>query len=84
MITGRYARGEPFDRKYHVAHVSRRFHRRYAIPHEEILPRLDGMLAMHNEVPRALSGAMGDYTYMIRSADLAELQAPIADVEREA
>jgi len=82
ILTGHYHKGAPPERRFHVAHASRRRHLSYALSHEELVDRLGGMLMMNTEMPRALSGAMGDYVYLLRSADLDELKAAIYDVER--
>lgn len=71
------------ERKYHAAHVSRREHKRYALDHDALLGKLGRMVMTHTPMPKALSGAMGDYVYLLRHPDLAELKAAIGDVERE-
>jgi hypothetical protein len=82
IVTGQPLPAEPLTRKFHVAHASRRYHLRYALAHEALLARLGALCVLHTEMAAALSGAMGDYVYLLRTADLAELQAAIADVER--
>ncbi len=81
--TGRLYAGAHFERRYHVAHVSRRDHKHYVMSHDEIVHWLGGLLLTHTPVPQALSGAMGDYAYLVRSPDLGELKSAIAEVERE-
>ena len=82
IITGRSVSPEPAERRYHVAHVSRRHHRRYALSHSQVVERLGSLLVMHVDMASALSAAMGDEAYLLRSPDLAELRAAIGEVER--
>jgi hypothetical protein len=52
--------------------------------HDELLQRLGPLVAAHREVPDALSDAMGNYTYFLRSPDLEELLQAIGMVEETA
>jgi hypothetical protein len=70
-----------FERKYHVAHAARRDGTLYKLEHGELLRRLGPLVVAHREVPQALSDAMGNYTYFLRSPDLGELLQAIATVE---
>jgi hypothetical protein len=82
IVTGQSVPPEPTERSHHVAHASRRYRRRYAWSHAELCERLGSLLVLHSEMAPALSGAMGDEVYLLRSPDLAELRTAIAEVER--
>ena len=83
VVSGKDVAANNFERKYHAAHVSRRYHRSYLVPHEALLERFGQMLMAHRDMPQALSGAMGDYVYLIRSPHLDDLRKAIAEAERE-
>jgi hypothetical protein len=71
-----------FERKYHVAHSSRRFGYNYLFSHEDLLAKLSPMVVTHMEVPLALSGAMGNYAYILRSPDRDDLLQAISLIEK--
>jgi hypothetical protein len=73
-----------FDRKYHVAHAARRHGTPYRLGHDELLNRLGRLLVAHRDVPNALSDAMGNYTYFLRSPNLEEVLQGIELVEETA
>jgi hypothetical protein len=73
-----------FERKYHVAHAARRHGIHYRLDHEDLLARLGAMAVAHRQVPDALSDAMGNHAYFLRSPDLDELLEAIATVEATA
>ena len=70
-----------FERKYHVAHASRRTGIKYRLGHEKVLVELGPLTVAHMEIPHALSEAMGNYVYLLRSRDLEEVLRAIATVE---
>lgn len=70
-----------FERKYHVAHAARRRGNPYRLDHAELLERLGPLVVSHREIPEALSVAMGNYAYFLRSPDLGELLQAIEAVE---
>ncbi len=70
-----------YERRYHVAHASRRYGFNYRYSHEEIIAMLGDMCITAMEVPVALSGAMGDFVYMIRHPELPVLKEAIAKIE---
>lgn len=73
-----------FERKYHVAHASRREGVRYRLDHQALLAELGELVVVHGEIPRALSDAMGNYAYFLRSPDLTPIRRAIAQVEETA
>lgn len=70
-----------FERKYHVAHTSRRDGVPYRLSHDALLAELGDLVVVHREIPHALSDAMGNYAYFLRSPDLATIRQAIARVE---
>jgi hypothetical protein len=73
-----------FERTHHVAHAARRHGTPYRLSHDELLRRVGPLVAAHREVPDALSDAMGNYTYFLKSPDLEELLQAIGMVEETA
>ncbi len=71
-----------YERKQHVAHTARRHGMNYQHSHEELADTLGSLLVSHREVPRALSDAIGDCAYYLRSPDLDTLIQGIAMVEK--
>lgn len=70
-----------FERKYHVAHASRRDGALYRLDHQALLAELGDLVVVHREIPHALSDAMGSYAYFLRSPDLATIRQAISRVE---
>ncbi|ABK18009.1 ATP-grasp domain-containing protein [Syntrophobacter fumaroxidans] len=73
-----------FERKYHAAHASRRHGVNYRFGHEQLLAEIGPLVVNHLEIPDALSGAMGNYAYLLRSPDQGEILEAIAKVEATA
>ena len=67
--------GEPYSRKYHVCFVGRKSNKPYVHPHGEIMAAFGHCIAHHMAMPGVFSLAMGDYAYLVRTPDLAELLA---------
>ena len=62
-------------RPYHCAHISRRYMNNYQHKHEEVLAAYGNLIVHHEPLPPVFATAMGDYVYLLRSPELAELQA---------
>ncbi|MGA9521001.1 MAG: ATP-grasp domain-containing protein [Myxococcaceae bacterium] len=77
VLTGDPLENLRFERKYHVAHVGRRWGRPYMLHHEELVRRLGDRLLVHRQMPHAFAGAMGDEMYLIRDSDFGRLQESI-------
>lgn len=73
-----------FERRYHVAHASRRHGINYRLGHDQLLAEIGPLVVRHLDIPDALSGAMGNYAYLLRSPDLPDILAAIAKVEETA
>ncbi len=75
---GECHRPQPFHtpiipRKYHSCYIGRKFNRSYAHSHEQILATFSHQIVHHEPVSGIFSAALGDYGYLIRSPDLAEV-----------
>lgn len=64
-----------YERKYHCAYIGRKFNRRYAHSHEEVIRYLDSHLLHHEPVSGVFSAALGDYGFLVRSPELSEIFA---------
>ena len=69
-----------YDRKYHCCYIGRKDNKHYVHAHEQVLDRLQGLLVHHTAVSGVFRAAIGDYGYIVRSADLAEIREAIAFV----
>lgn len=69
--------GNPFSadysRPYHVAHIGRKFNKRYVYKHEDVLTRYGKSIVQHGFLPDIYAPAMGNYFYLIRSSNLDEI-----------
>ncbi len=65
---------------YHCAYVGRRWTAAHRLSHEDILRSYAPWIPYHGPISDVLSPALGNYAYLLRSPDLAELQAMIAAV----
>ncbi len=66
VVTGDSLADFKYERKYHVAHVSRRWNRPYRHTPGEIANVLGARLLVHHHMPRAFAGAMGDEAFLVR------------------
>lgn len=73
---------EPFNRKYHVCYVGRKYNRSYAHSHEEIMAAYGYCIVHEMAMPSVFSLAMGDYAYLVRTPDLAEMLAAAEFIHR--
>ena len=62
-----------YSRKYHACYIGRKLNRNYAHSHEQILATFSHQIVTHEPVNGIFSAALGDYGYLIRSPDLAEV-----------
>jgi hypothetical protein len=72
-----------YTRKYHCCYVSRRFNKPYIHSHEQILLALDPIIAHHERMPDVFAGAMGDYAYLLRTADFDEMLAAVRFIQEQ-
>ncbi len=73
-----------YERKYHIANVSRRDKFRYAHNHDDVLTHLGDMLALYLPMPEVFAAAMGNHSYIIRHENGAILSDAIAYIEQQA
>ncbi|MCF7888801.1 MAG: ATP-grasp domain-containing protein, partial [Victivallales bacterium] len=71
-----------FNRKYNVGCVARRDRFNYVHNHKEIMHKYGKHMALHLEMPKVFSTAMGDYIYIIRHPELKYLKEAIAFIEK--
>jgi ATP-grasp domain len=81
VVSGDDCSGFSWTPGYHVAHVSRRHGRHYRLGVDEIRARLGERLLFYREMPPVLAGAMGDFVFMIRSPELAQVKADLALIQ---
>jgi hypothetical protein len=67
-----------YDRRYHCCYIGRKTGKRYTHSHEAVLERLKGLLVHHTPVSGVFRAAIGDYGYLVRSPELADIHAAIA------
>ncbi len=58
---------------YHVAHVGRKFNKRYAHRHEDVLANFGNLIVQHGFLPDIFTAVMGNYFYLVRTPSLDEL-----------
>lgn len=71
------------DRPYHCAYVGRKNNKSYRHSHQEILDELKGALMHHEPISGIFRAALGDYGYLIRSPDLAEIERMAAFIQEK-
>lgn len=83
IITGRSFEAD-YSRKYHCVFASRRKRdKRYLHTHDDILKKFYNIIVFCNDIPGIMASAMGDYVYIARSENLAELKEMIDFVHQE-
>ena len=59
-----------YDRKYHVAYVSRKDHYNYLFDNQKILKTFPKEIVLNAELPAVMSRAMGNTGFLVRSTSL--------------
>jgi hypothetical protein len=62
-----------YARPYHCCYVSRKANKNYKFTHEEILAAFGDRVVDHENISGIFSAALGNYGYLIRSANLSEI-----------
>jgi hypothetical protein len=62
-----------YTRKYHCSYIGRKFNRSYAHTNEEITAAFGDKIVHQEAISGIFSAALGDYGYLVRSPDLAEI-----------
>jgi len=65
------------ERKYHCCYIGRKNTKRYVHSHDEVLGLLGRMVVLHTPVSGVFRSAIGDYGYLVRSPELAEVREAI-------
>ncbi len=64
-----------YSRKYHVCFACRKYNKPYIHTHQQIMDAFGYCIVHHMQMPQIFALAMGDYAYLVRTPDLAELMA---------
>ncbi len=62
-----------YERKYHCCYVCRKNNKRYVHSQDEVVSKLGSALVHHEPISSIFGRALGDYGYLVRSEDLAEV-----------
>jgi hypothetical protein len=62
-----------YARKYHCSYIGRKFNRNYVHSNEEITDAFGDKIMHQEAISGVFSAALGDYGYLVRSPDLAEI-----------
>jgi len=76
-LGGGVLEGFAYEHRYFCAHLARRTQKRYRLSHDELVRALGPGLLVYRELPPPISAAMGDFIYMVRYAELADLQEAV-------
>jgi hypothetical protein len=66
-----------FSRPYHCCYVGRKDTKHYAHPVAEVLRRFGPAIVHHEEINSIFRAALGDYGFLVRSADFEEILAAV-------
>jgi biotin carboxylase len=67
-----------YSRRYFCGYISRKFNRNYKYSHDQIMAEFGERILHHEAISGVFSAALGNYGYIVRSKELAEL-ASIAE-----
>ncbi len=77
-------RMHPYERRYHCAHVARKFGKEYRHSHDEIVQRFGDRICAVSEVAPVFSAVMGNVAYLVRSTDMREIHDMVAAIQAKA
>ncbi|NWG19391.1 MAG: ATP-grasp domain-containing protein [Chloroflexi bacterium] len=69
---------------YHVCYAGRKYFRPYALSHGDVLARFGNRIVHHQPMASMFHRAMGEYGYLIRSTERAEVVAIAREIQRVA
>ncbi len=72
-----------YSRPYHCCYVSRRFRFNYVRNHESVMTQYGHLIPSHQPILGAWSVALGDYGYLVRSPELAEVLEAAAYIQEK-
>lgn len=78
LVHGRFE--ATITRPYNCAFVSRKDHKHYAIPHEQILHRYGHLIVHHARINDVFAAAIGNYGYILRCPDMAPIEEAAAAI----
>ena len=81
------ARREPlaqFERKYFCCYAGRKNNLSYRRSHDEVMERFGPRLVHHQAIPAVFRNAIGDYGYLFRTPDRAEMESIAAHIQEKA
>jgi hypothetical protein len=64
-----------YTRLYYCGYISRKFNRNYKYSHDQIISKFGERILHHESISGVFSAALGNYGYIVRSKDLAELSS---------
>jgi len=67
-----------YSRPYHCAYIGRKQHVAHRLAHADIMQQYGAFIVQHEAISPVMAPAIGQYAYLLRSPDLAELQSVIA------
>jgi hypothetical protein len=73
-----------WSRPYHCGYVGRKWSKRYAHSHEEVLRAFGRLIPHHEEMNSIFRQAIGDYGYLVRSKDVGEILAAVRYIHETA
>ncbi len=73
-----------WSRAYHCAYAGRKAGKRYVLPHDGVLRSFGSLVCHHEEIHSIFRAAIGDYGYILRSKDLAEVLAAVRRIHETA
>jgi hypothetical protein len=69
-----------YERKYHCCYIGRKSGKRYVRTHEQVMRELGPLMAFHTPVSGVFRAAIGDYGYIVRSANMDDIRGAIGIV----
>lgn len=70
----------PATRPYHCAYIGRKGHRPHRLSHEDVLRAYGDVVVHHEAISPVMAPAIGEYAYLVRSPDLAQVRRVVDDV----
>ena len=71
-----------WERPYHVCYIGRKWSKRYAHSHEEVLQKYGPVILMHTPIDSIFRRAIGDYAYLVRSTEMKEILPVVEFIQK--
>lgn len=78
VVQGRFT--ESVERKYHCAHIGRKYGKQYRLSHEQVIDKYGEHIIMFTEVSPVLAQVMGNMAYLARSPEEKEIKHIVKDI----